>query len=164
MTLRRLALTAVLAASLAACASLPGSVAPGTPREQVLASLGPPTATWPLADGTRLQYSGQPAGRQVFNIDLDASGRVVRVNQALRMEWLRSLGAEGRWRTDDLLRELGRPAYTARVRSVDGEVWTWRFTDFASAPYLLHVDVDPQGVVQRIYAMLEPIRPWFGGD
>ena len=60
------------AAGLAACA-MPERIAPGTPAAEVLHTLGAPTARYPLPEGgERLQYTRQPAGQQVFNVDLDA--------------------------------------------------------------------------------------------
>ena len=72
---------------LGGCALLavPGRVAVGTPQAQLRQELGAPSATYPAAGGAgeRLQYSYQPAGQRVVNIDLDAQGRVARVEQSL---------------------------------------------------------------------------------
>jgi ferric-dicitrate binding protein FerR (iron transport regulator) len=64
-------LTAALAAAalLGGCAGVLQRVdfAPGTPRADVLARLGPPGRVVALADGERLQYSQQPAGQFAYD-------------------------------------------------------------------------------------------------
>ncbi len=160
----RLAAAGMALAALAGCAGLPERVATGTPREQVLQALGTPTATYPMPEGgTRLQYSRQPSGRQVHDVDLDAAGRVTQVRQVLQLANLNKVPVDGSWREADVLREFGVPAMKSRVRAVSGEVWSYRYEQ-ASVPYLFHVDIDPQGVVRRTYSGIEPIRPWVGGD
>ena len=67
---------------LAACAE-PTRLPPGTGRAEVLSQLGTPTATYPLGQGERLQYSRAPLGTAVNNVDLDAAGKVVAVTQVL---------------------------------------------------------------------------------
>lgn len=157
-------LALALSALLAGCAGMPENLAAGTPREQVIQALGQPTATWPMpSDGTRLQYSRQPQGRQVYDVDLDAAGRVVQVRQVLAIANLDKVPVDGSWRAADVLREFGTPALKATLRSVPGEVWSYRYLNI-STPYLFHIDIDHQGVVRRSYSTLEPIRPWVGGD
>jgi hypothetical protein len=155
---------ALAVALLCGCAGVPEKITAGTGREQVVQALGAPTAVWPMpAGGTRLQYSRQPQGRQIYDIDLDASGRVVQVRQVLERGSLDRVPVDGSWRSEDVLREFGTPAMKATLRSVSGEIWSYRYMD-ASAPFLFHIDLDPQGVVRRTYSTLEPIRPWVGGD
>ena len=79
MSRSRAALTivALCGALLAGCASDPSRLPLGVGRDQALQQLGPPTAIYPLPGGEqRLQYSYGPAGFAVFNIDIDAAGRV----------------------------------------------------------------------------------------
>ena len=73
---RVLALVA-LACQLAGCV-LPARERPGALRAEVIARLGPPTATIALPSGERLLYSELPAGFAAYNLDFDASGRLVR--------------------------------------------------------------------------------------
>jgi hypothetical protein len=158
-----LAACTLAVALLSGCAGVPEKISPGTNREEVVQALGAPTAIWQMpAGGTRLQYSRQPQGRQIYDIDLDASGRVVQVLKALDPVNLDKVPVDGRWRSDDVLREFGTPAMKATLRSVSGEIWSYRYMG-VTAPFLFHIDVDPQGVVRRTYSTLEPIRPWFGG-
>lgn len=141
---------------LAACALLanPGGVAPGTPVAEVLQQLGAPSARYPAAAGAgeRLQYSYQPAGQWVYNLDLDAQGRVARVEQALDEARFDRIQPD-RWTRADVLREYGPPAQVVGVRNFEGDIWVWRYL---SGPTwrLLFIDVDPAGVV----------RGWSTGD
>jgi hypothetical protein len=138
----------VAALALAACAS-PASVAPGTPVAQVLASLGQPTGRYPAPDGgERLQYSMQPAGQQVFNVDVDAQGRVERVEQALNEALFAQRIQPDRWTRAQVLREYGPPAQTMGVHNFEGVIWVWRYTD-GPFPRLLYIDIDRAGVVRR---------------
>lgn len=152
------ALPAALGALLlGACAALlnPDRVAPGTPAAQVLQRLGPPTARYPATAqaGERWQYSQQPAGRQVFNLDLDAQGRVVRVEQALGEARFGQRIQPDRWTREDVLREYGRPAQVTAVHRFDGDIWVWRYLD-GPTWRLLFIDIDRAGVV----------RGWSVGD
>lgn len=133
---------------LAGCASEPTRVPPGTAEADVLQRLGPPTGRYALPDGTRLQYSRQPRGVAVNNVDLDARGRVRSVTQVLDEKRFEGDIRVGEWKRDDVLRHYGLPAETSQVSSFRGVVWTWRY-QWLNAPRLLHVFIDPQGVVRR---------------
>lgn len=149
----RTALLLGLFAVLAACAS-PGSIAPGTPATEVLQTLGAPTGRYAAPDGgERLQYSMQPAGQAVYNIDLDAQGRVVQVEQALSEALFGQRIVPDRWSRADVLREYGRPAQVMGVHNFDGEIWVWRYLD-GPTWRLLFIDVDRAGIV----------RGWSNGD
>lgn len=161
---RRLALGCALAAAawLAGCASEPQWVPPGAPRAEVLQRLGAPTATYPLPAGERLQYSRQPAGFEVNNVDLDASGRVVAVTQELDEGRFGQILVD-QWRVADVLRAFGRPEEISRVWSFQGDVWQWRYRQL-STPRLLYIYIDPQGVVRRYHTgddlrFVPPNRP-----
>ena len=149
----RAALLAALLALLAACAS-PARMAPGTPAAEVLHTLGAPTGRYPLpGGGERLQYSMQPAGQTVHNIDLDAQGRVVRVEQALSEALYGQRIQPNVWTRAEVLREYGRPAQTMGVHNFDGDIWIWRYED-GTIWRLLFIDIDRAGVV----------RGWSNGD
>ncbi len=146
----------VLGGLLAGCAGMPERIAPGTPRAEIEDRLGMPSAVYPLADGTRLQYSRQPAGQQVYNLDLDAQGRLRRVDQVLDLAWLQRIEID-RWTQDDVLRLLGRPALVDRVARFDGWVWTYRYLEPFSLARLAHIHIDPQGTVRRMVYTDEPM-------
>ncbi|MFT4267515.1 MAG: hypothetical protein QM586_09880, partial [Xenophilus sp.] len=133
------------------CAGEPTRLPPGASRAEALQRLGPPTATYPLpGGGERLQYSRQPAGFEVDNVDLDASGRVVAVTPVMNELWFGQAIRLNEWRVPDVLRAFGRPEQITRVGSFDGDVWQWRYLQ-VNSPRLLYIYVDPQGVVRRYH-------------
>lgn len=135
-------------ALLGACASLPDGVQTGMDRAEVVRRMGLPSARYALAGGERLQYSRQPAGRQVYNIDLDAQGRVIHVTQALDGAVLAAI-EPGVWTRAQVLQTLGKPAEVGRVASFDGDIWTWRYLEPISSLRLFHVYFDADGTVVR---------------
>jgi hypothetical protein len=140
-----------LAAALlvAGCASEPTRIAPGTSAAETLQRLGPPTGRYPLAGGgERLQYSRMPAGFEVIDIDLDASGKVVSVTQVLSEARFGQDIQVDRWRQNDVLAFYGRPFQISRVSSFDGAVWTWRYKA-VNERRMLYIYIDPTGVVRR---------------
>ena len=147
----RAAGAAMAAALLGACALLadPGRIAVGTPEAQVLQTLGRPTAQYPAAAGqpARLQYSYEPAGQRVFNIDVDAQGRVIRVEQALNEALFAKRIGVDHWTRADVLGEYGAPARIEAVHNFKGQIWVWRY---AAGPTwrLLFIDIDPAGIVR----------------
>ncbi|WP_370690373.1 hypothetical protein [Hydrogenophaga sp.] len=145
-----------LALVLAACGSMPETVSPGTSRAEIEQRLGRPTAVHPLPDGTRLQYSRQPSGQQVFNLDLDAQGRLARVDQVLDIEWLQRIQVD-RWTREDVLRQFGQPAVVERVARFEGGVWTYRYLEPFSLARLAHIYIDAQGTVRRVVYTDEPL-------
>jgi len=134
---------------LAGCAGVPQWEKPGAARADVLARLGPPTAVHPLAQGERLQYSQQPAGTLVHNLDFDAAGRLVRVEQALQPAVFGQIELN-RWTGADVLRLLGKPGLVERVARFDGDIWTYRFEESGGLRRRLHVHLDSGGVVRQI--------------
>ena len=138
-----------LAMVLSGCALMPERLLPGTSRADIVQRLGAPTGEYALPDGTRLQYSRQPAGQQVYNLDLDAQGRLRKVEQVLDIFWMQQNIALDRWTRDDVLRHMGRPALVERVWSFTGDIWTYRFLEYNN-PRQAHVHIDPQGVVRKL--------------
>ena len=145
---RRWAAGAVLlaAAALAGCAS----ISPGMSREQVLAAWGKPTRSVPIPGGERLQYSQQPAGQQVFMVDLDAAGRVVRTRQVMNAQDFARIGTSGDWTRADVEREFGPPAEMGHVGSWDGPIMTYRWRAGMVDLYYW-VYLDRAGVVRRAH-------------
>ena len=137
-----------LGAWLSGCA-MPEKLAAGTPAAEVLRTLGQPTGRYPLANGSgeRWQYTRQPAGQQVFNVDLDGQGRVRQVEQALNETLFPQRIQPRRWTRDDVLREYGPAAKTMAVHNFDGVIWVWRYAD-GPVWRLLYIDIDRGGVVQ----------------
>lgn len=145
-----------LVALLAGCSVMPERAALGTPRAEIENNLGRPTMVHALPGGaTRLQYSGQPAGQWVHNLDLGPDGRLVRNEQVMDAPWLLQRIEVGRWTQEDVLRNLGRPALVERVARFDGAVWTYRFLE-ATRPRQVHVHLDPAGMVRQLMFTDEP--------
>ena len=149
-------LALALAALLTACALMPERVPLGATRAEIESRLGRPTAVHVLADGTRLQYSRQPAGQQVYNLDLGADGRLRQVEQVMDAGWLQRIEVD-RWTRDDALLQLGRPALVERVARWDGDIWTYRLEE-ATVARQVHLHLDRAGVVRRVMFTDEP-RP-----
>lgn len=136
-----------LVVQLAGCA-LPAREEPGALRAEVAARLGPPTATFPLPSGERLLYSELPAGFAAYNLDFDASGRLVRNEQVLTQTRFENIPV-GVWTAADVQRTFGPPLRVERVARFEGDIWTYRFRQ-NSDPRLAHVHLDPQGVVRLV--------------
>ena len=154
----RIAALAVLAALVSSCAVFGFSeIPPGMPRDQVIARSGNPTRAVRLPDGgERLQYSLQPAGQQSWMVDLDASGRVVRVYQALTERNFNRI--QPGWAAGDVEREFGPPGKIDRVSSYNGNIWEYRWADPVGGSMFYWVYVDPRGVVTRAHPGMEEIR------
>jgi outer membrane protein assembly factor BamE (lipoprotein component of BamABCDE complex) len=151
-----LTLALVLGSCLTGCAIAPDRLPLGTTREMVVETLGSPTSRHTLAHGERLQYSRQPAGQEVFNLDLDASGKLVTRAQVLREEQFAKVQPQV-WLTRDLLREFGKPAMVERVANFDGQLWVYRYNHFGNNRQFFAY-VDPAGVVQRTGSADEVLR------
>jgi hypothetical protein len=144
---------------LAGCATTmqAWNVAPGTPRDQVIARAGQPSRIVPLPDGgQRLQYSMMPHGHDVFMVDLDPAGRVVRARNVMKPAEFHRI-EPGTWTRADVEREFGRPAWVDGVSSHQGSVWTYRWKE-GNEPMFYWVYFDPQGVVRRAHPGIEHIN------
>ncbi len=140
---------------LAGCAHPWNAVrlAPGTPRDQVLASAGQPTRVLPLpGDGERLQYTMQPMGRYAFMVDLDASGRLVQARQVLTEQDFNRIQV-GTWTRAEVEREFGPPAWIDAVSSWNGPVMTYRWSDGSNMFYWVYLD--RQDIVRRAHPGME---------
>lgn len=137
----------VLAVQISGCA-LPAREKAGALRAEVVARLGPPTAVFALPAGERLLYSELPAGFAAYNLDFDASGRLVRNEQVLTQARFENLPV-GVWTTADVQRTFGAPLRVERVARFEGDIWTYRFRQ-NSDPRLAHVHLDRQGVVRQV--------------
>ena len=155
---RAAALAVVASAVLSACAVFGlAELPPGTPRDHVIAKAGQPRQSVRLPDGgERLQYSLQPAGQQAWMVDLDASGRVVRVYQALTEPNFNRIQVG--WTAADIEREYGPPGKIDRVSSFQGVVWEYRWQDPLGGAMFYWVYVDPRGIVQRAHPGMEWIN------
>jgi len=153
MTLRSFGSLAALVvlSAVAGCASEPTRIQPGTTAAETLQRLGAPTGRYPLTGGgERLQYSRMPAGFEVTDIDVDASGKVVSVTQVLNEARFGYDIKVNQWRQNDVMAFYGQPYQTDRVSSFDGVVWTWRYKA-VNERRMLYIYIDPTGVVRRYH-------------
>ena len=138
---------------LVGCSVFPiGSITPGMSRDEVVSRMGAPTATVPLAQGTRLQYSGQPGGQYAFMVDVDSAGRVASVRQVMNEKDFNRI-EPGKWTKDDVLREFGRPAMVERVGSWNGDILTYRWYGMQDMFYWVYLDGEQR--VQKAHAGVE---------
>ena len=153
---RALASLLAAAALLAGCATPFGAwdIAPGTPREQVIARAGQPVRVLALAGGgQRLQYTLQPLGHYAWMVDLDAAGKVVSARQVLTAENFYRI-EPGKWTRADVEREFGPPAWIDGVASWNGPVMTYRWREI-NEPMFFWIYLDARGVVQRAHPGME---------
>jgi hypothetical protein len=143
-----------LAVLLGGCSLMPERVPLGATRAEIESRLGQPTGAYALADGTRLQYSRQPAGQQVYNLDMGADGRLRQTEQVMDAGWLQRIEVD-RWTRETALINLGRPALIERVASWAGDIWTYRFEEVNGARQV-HLHLDAAGVVRRVMFTDEP--------
>jgi hypothetical protein len=117
----------LLLAALAGCAN-PTSVAPGTPLADVEQGYGKPSYTCTRPDGTRrVVWSQQPSGSYAWGTDVDAQGRVVKVEEVLNDTHFRLMRED--WTPEQVRCEFGQPA---EIREAGlGEkrevVWSYRY-------------------------------------
>jgi hypothetical protein len=150
-TLAALGFLALASLGLAGCANDPTRIQPGTTAAEALQRLGTPTGRYPLTGGgERLQYSRMPAGFEVTDIDVDASGKVVSATQVLSEARFGQDIKVNQWRQNDVMAFYGRPYEISRVSSFDGAVWTWRYKA-VNERRMLYIYIDPTGVVRRYH-------------
>lgn len=133
-----------LAAMLAGCASPVAGLSPGLPQAEVLARMGPATASYDMAGGgRRLEFANGPHGRTTWMVDVGADGRLQRFEQVLDERHFARV--EDGMSRDDLLRLLGRPAQVSG-KWRGGQIWSWRFE--TNDCFWVQVEMDAQGRVQ----------------
>lgn len=136
------------------CAAEPKNIALGSNAAQVLASQGTPTADFATPTGRRIQYSRQPFGQQVFNVDLNSAGQVTAVTQALAMSVFSKVEINA-WRAPQVQAEFGKPGSIDKVRAFNGDVWNYRFNDRDGVDKQFHVFVDASGLVKATQVTVE---------
>jgi hypothetical protein len=131
-------------------------VAPGTPRDAVIARMGQPDRVVRLPAGERLQYSLQPLGRYAWMVDVDGSGRVVQARQVLNANDFNRI--QPGWTRDDVEREFGRPAMIDTVSSWNGPIMTYRWRDQQRSDMFYWVYLDGRNVVQRAHPGMDHVN------
>lgn len=145
----------VLCAALAGCA-YPTQFKPGSSQQEVQAKLGPAYAVKKLdGEGERWLYSTQPMGREAYQLRFGADGQLQTTTQVLTAENFGAIPL-GQFSVQQLMQDFGPPMEITSVWSFKGQVWTYRFWDNGIKRFA-HVHVDPQGVVQKLMFMDEPL-------
>lgn len=140
----------------AGCASNPDRTALGASRADVISAYGQPSADFALPSGARLQYSRQPFGRQVYNIDLDASGKVTSAQQVLTEAQFAQVQA-GVWKAADVERAFGKPGMVTQVGNFTGKIWVYRYDSYGTNK-MFQVSIDAAGVVREVGMAIEEER------
>ena len=163
MIVDRILMGLVIALALAAC-GMPGSVKPGQNEAAVRSTAGRPTGVIKLAGGgARWQYSGQPFNQWVWNVDYDAQGRVVSVEQMMTDEAFAKIRS-GHDTRNEVLRDFGPPAETFSFPLKNETAWMYRYFTFGGFYAAMFVYFDPAGVVKRTETGMDPWRIRDGGD
>lgn len=144
-----------LCAALAGCA-YPTQFKPGSSQQEVQAKLGPAYAVTQLDGGAeRWLYSTQPMGREAYQLRFGADGQLQTTTQVLTAENFGAIPL-GQFSVQQLMQDFGPPMEITSVWSFKGQVWTYRFWDNGIKRFA-HVHVDPQGLVQKLMFMDEPL-------
>ena len=152
----RIGAVAVMAAVLLGGCAYPTQFKPGASAQTVQTELGKPYSVLPLADGgERWLYSTQPEGREAFQMRFGADGRLQATEQMLTAEKFGAI-PWGKYTQQQLLQDFGPPMEVTQVYSFKGNVFTYRYWD-NNIKRFAHVHVDPQGIVQKLMLMDEPL-------
>jgi len=145
LTARAVAAWLLPAALAAGCASYaPTSTLMGQSADAVAGELGPPSGRYTLTDGaTRLEYAHGPYGKHTYMIDLDAVGRVIRIEQVLTERNFESV-RPGHARESVLLL-LGRPSEVGRIWR-GAELWQYRYEAPICRWFVITLEPDGGGV------------------
>jgi hypothetical protein len=146
---------AACVAAIAGCAA-PGAVAPGTPEAQLRAQFGRPTAEHALDAGAkRLEYLTGPFQQAKYMVDVDAQGRVQRVEQVLTYQKFARL----RVGIDDrtvVLREFGIP-FREQPYPLSGlTAWMYPYKENGVWNSEMAVYFDRNGVVRKVESGPDP--------
>lgn len=121
------ATTLLCTALLAGCATLDrdARLQPGHSRgADVIALYGPPTRSWPEADGGRtLEYSTQPRGQRCYMVRLGPDDRLIGVADALSAA--NRARVEAGMTPEQVSRLLGSERSRVFYRLSGEEVWDW---------------------------------------
>lgn len=149
----KIALLSLFFVFISGCSSAwlsPGKLI-GQNEQTVIAEWGNPTARIAMPDGgIRLQYSGQPWGRYVWNVDMAPNDEVYEVYQALQPNYFNKIPVDGSWRDEDVLREFGAPAFIDHTASWHGDIWNYRWRENTTDMFF-YIYFDENGAVKRAH-------------
>lgn len=133
---------------LAACAS-PASIPPGASENDLVAKLGRPDSEFTLGDGgKRFEYNRGEFMQRSWMVDLDASGRVQRVDQVRDEKHFAQLkpGADDK---TSVRRALGTPWKVEYYPPSRLTGWLYPYRESGVFNSVMTVMFDPEGVFRR---------------
>ncbi len=139
------------AISLAGCAT-PSSLAPGTPEAEVIRRFGRPAEVYPLPAPPQAHRLAYPIGalqQQTWMVDVDAQGRVLRVQEAISAQHF----AQIRVGKDDktvIRREFGPPRVEETYALSGLTAWSYPHLEDGFRYSEMSVYFDKSGIVQRV--------------
>lgn len=158
----RTVVAALAVATLAACATAPTSIAPGTPEADAVTRLGPPVARHALPDGsTNLEYSTAPMGQYAWMVNV-RDGTVRTVTQVLSIEEFAKVRI-GRDTQADIRARFGRTTEEAHLTLARRDVWSYRMKQDNIWPIWMNVQFDDAGIVREVFPTPDPSAQG-GGD
>lgn len=111
---------------LTACSGYgPPAQVVGMTEAQLVAQMGQPDAVRQTASGTRLEFPRGPMGHHTWFAEVDAQGKVVKVEQVLTERNFNQLTPG--MTQDEVRRRLGRPGEVQRLGRSRGVVWNYRY-------------------------------------
>lgn len=145
------------ALALAGCASYDGyNLTPGTSRDEVVRTMGPPAMELPNPDGTHeLVYPRGPMGTQTFMADIGRDEQLRSIRQVLTDDMFDGRITRGLTR-DDVLRLIGPPGDRMYFPLKQQDSWEYRYKDTWGYIAFFSVDFDREGrVVGKFKRRLE---------
>lgn len=129
---------------------------PGMTESQVRTELGAPHAAVDTGKGTqRWVYSMQPFGQEVWWIEFDADGRIVRREEVLDRAHM-ALIKPGVSTEKDVWNLFGKCAQEYTFSLIDQTAWMYRFKDDGLFDMACWVQFDVNGVVIEVGFTTDP--------
>jgi hypothetical protein len=137
--------------ALAGCAT-PSALAPGTPEAEVIAKFGQPAEVYPLPAPPNARRLAYPIGRlnqQTWMVDVDANGRMLRVQEAIAAERFAQIRI-GKDDTTTIRREFG-PPWMIRTYTLSGlTAWMYPYLESGWWNSEMSVYFDKSGIVRKV--------------
>ena len=154
---------AILAA-LAGCAS-PSALQPGTPEADVINRFGQPAEVYPLSNPPLARRLAYPLGlhyQQTWMVDIDAQGRVLRVEEVISGAHFAQVRI-GQDDTTVVRREFGPPRLIVTFRLQGLTAWMYPYKEDQAWDSEMAIYFDKAGIVRKLESGPDP-RFLGGGD
>jgi hypothetical protein len=151
-------LTIVIAMlSLTACAT-PTALAPGTPEAEVLRRFGRPAEVYALPAPAQARRLAYPIGlhyQQTWMVDIDAQGRVLRVEEAINAAHFAKVRI-GQDDTSVIRREFGPPRVIHFYALSGLTAWMYPYLEDLAWNSEMAIYFDQAGIVRRVESGPDP--------